>query len=137
MSLPVNRPLSLAIQQACIRERFPQFHYSRAQSTWTGKLRPTAKSREYLVEITYTLYSIPQVFILRPKLHPNAPHIYKKSGALCLYYPEDGSWNNRKLLGNTIFLWTAEWLYYYELWLATGEWFGPEVPHTGKNSEVT
>src|SRR6266498_698183 len=119
MSLPNNRPLSLAIQQACIQERFPQFKYYRSKGSWTGKLRPTTKSPEYLVEITYTLSSIPHVFVLNPKLHPNAPHVYKQSGALCLYYPEDGSWNGRKLLGNTIFLWTAEWLYYYELWLAS------------------
>jgi hypothetical protein len=137
MSLPINRPLSLAIQQACIRERFPQFKYSRAKSAWTGKLRPTERSPEYLVEITYKLYSIPNVFVFKPKIRPDAPHIYKQSGTLCLYYPEDGSWNGRMLLGKTIFLWTAEWLYYYELWLATGEWFGPEVPHGGKNSEVT
>jgi hypothetical protein len=134
MSLPINRPVSLVIQQACIQERFPQFKYSRAKSTWTGKLQPTAKSPEYLVEVTYTLYSIPHVFVLKPKLRPDAPHLYKESGALCLYYPEDGSWNSRKLLGNTIFLWTAEWLYYYELWLATGQWFGAEAPHT--NSKI-
>jgi hypothetical protein len=95
-------------------------------------MQPTDKSSEYLVKIIYRLYEIPQVSVLKPKLHPEAPHIYRASGALCLYYPEDGSWNSRKLLGNTIFLWTAEWLYYYELWLATGQWLGPEVPHNGK-----
>ena len=129
-------PLSLTIQKACIRERFPQFSYSRVKSTWTGILRPTNTSPEYLVEITYRLYEIPQVFVLKPKLHSETPHIYRESGALCLYYPEDGSWNSRKLLGNTIFLWTAEWLYYYELWLATGQWLGPEIHHNDK-SEVT
>ena len=85
--------------------------------------------------MSYRLYSIPQVFVLAPKLHTDAPYIYRDSGALCLYYPEDGSWNNRKLLGDTIFLWTAEWLYYYELWLVTGQWFGPEVSHPIEISE--
>ena len=29
-----------------------------------------------------------------------------------------------KLISNTIIPWTIEWLYFYELWLATGEWLG-------------
>ena len=135
MSLPRNKPLSMVIQQACIQERFPQFKFYRAKSMWIGKFRPSTKSPEYLVEINYSLYKIPRVFVLSPKLHPDAPHIYKESGALCLYYPQDNSWNSQKLLGNTIFLWTAEWLYYYELWLATGQWLGPEAPHVDGKSE--
>lgn len=134
MRPPKNKPLPIGVQQACIQERFPQFKYSRVKNTWTGKLRPTTKSPEYLVKIVYSLYTIPQVFVLKPKLHSNAPHTYKENGSLCLYYPPDGSWNNRKLLGNTIILWSAEWLYYYELWLATGQWFGPEAPHGNPNN---
>jgi hypothetical protein len=134
MSLPKSKPLPIAIQQACIQERFPQFKYSRQKNAWIGGFKPTTKSPEYLVMITYDLYRIPRAFVIKPTLHPDTPHIYKESGALCLYYPEDDSWNNRKLLGNTIFLWTAERLYFYELWLATGQWFGPEAPHT--NSKV-
>ena len=134
MSIPRSKPLSIAIQRACIQERFPQFKFSRVQSAWTGKLKPTTRSPEYLLKITYSIYNIPRVFVLEPKLHPDAPHVYKESGALCLYYPPDDSWNSQKLLGDTIFIWTAEWLYYYELWLATGQWFGSEVPHTGNKN---
>ena len=134
MSLPRKKPLSMALQQAFIQERFPQFKYSRTKNMWTGKFRPSAKSPEYLIKITYAIYEIPHVFVLKPKLHSNAPHVYKESGALCLYYPQDDSWNSQKLLGTTIFLWAAEWLYYYELWLATGQWFGPEAPHS--NSKI-
>lgn len=135
MSIPSSKPLSMAIQKACIQERFPQFKFHRQRSVWRGKFRPTSTSPEYLVEIDYALYKIPRVFVLKPKLHPNAPHIYKESGSLCLYYPPDNSWNYQKLLGNTIFLWTAEWLYYYELWFATGQWLGPEAPHDANKSE--
>lgn len=131
MSLPVTKPLSLAVQQLYIRERFPQFSYSRSQGAWIGTLQPTLKSPKYIVQMIYALHKVPRVFVLRPKLHPEAPHVYKENGALCLYYPNDGSWNSRKLLGKTVLLWTAEWLYYYELWLATGQWFGPEAPHIG------
>lgn len=125
----------MIIQRACVQERFPQFRYSRAQSAWIGKLKPTPKSPDDLIKITYELYSIPRVFVLKPKLHPDAPHIYKESGALCLYFPEDNSWNSKKLLGETIFLWAAEWLYYYELWLATGQWFAAEAPHLNNKNE--
>lgn len=135
MGIPRNRPLTIAIQQACIQERFPQFKYSRSQSSWTGKLRPTAQSPEYLIKISYFLYDIPRVTVLSPKLHSNAPHVYRESGTLCLYYPQDNSWSGQKLLGNTVFLWAAEWLYFYELWLATGQWFGLEAPHTDDKSE--
>jgi len=135
MGIPRIKPLPMAVQKMCIQERFPQFKYSGMQNAWIGKLKPSAISIEYLVKVSYRLYGIPQVFVLAPKLHPNAPHIYRDSGALCLYYPEDGSWNNQKLLGNTIFLWTAEWLYYYELWLATGQWFGLEAPHDANKKE--
>jgi hypothetical protein len=137
MSIPRDRPLPMAVQKMCIRERFPQFKHSNMQGAWIGTLKPSENSPEYLVKVAYVLHNIPQVFVLKPKLHPDSPHIYKDSGALCLYYPEDRSWNSQKLLGNTILLWTAEWLYYYELWLATGQWFGPEAPHTDNKVEGT
>lgn len=28
------------------------------------------------------------------------------------------------LIANTIVPWTSEWLFYYEIWLATGQWHG-------------
>lgn len=41
--------------------------------------------------------------------------------------------NVYKLLADTIIPWTVEWLYFYELWLATGEWLGGgEHPDFGK-----
>jgi hypothetical protein len=134
MGIPIIKPLPMVIQKLCIQERFPQFQYSSPQSAWIGKLKPSERSIEYSIKVSYRPHGIPQVFVLAPRLHPDAPHIYKDTGALCLYYPEDNSWNSQKLLGNTIFLWTAEWLYYYELWLASGQWFGPEAPH--RNNKV-
>jgi hypothetical protein len=51
------------------------------------------------------------------------PHLYP-GDRLCLYRPGTGEWNRRMLLVETIVPWAAEWLLHYELWLATGEWFG-------------
>ena len=129
MSPPKFKPLPIGVQQACIQERFPQFNYSRVNNSWTGKLKPTTSSPEYLVKVVYKPDNIPKVFVLKPKIHPDAPHIYKENGSLCLYYPPDGSWNGQKLIGNTIIPWTAEWLYYYEIWLVTRQWYGHEAPH--------
>ena len=32
------------------------------------------------------------------------------------------------LIVDTIVAWAAEWLLHYEIWLATGEWFGDHEP---------
>ncbi|MGH8092034.1 MAG: hypothetical protein ACREIF_00990 [Chthoniobacterales bacterium] len=32
-------------------------------------------------------------------------------------------------LADTIVPWTSRWLYFYEIWLATGEWMGGGIPH--------
>ena len=140
--LPSQKPLSLAIQKAFIRERFPQFNCSSTinSCTWIGLLQPTLKSAKYLIKVIYKLYYSPQVFVIKPSLNPDVPHTYKKTGALCLYFPGDpgnSSWNKSKLIGATIIPWTAEWLYFYELWLATGHWFGKEAPHGNPSLEKT
>ena len=68
--------------------------------------------------------------------HIDFPHNYdidieNKMVRICLYrYSE---FTSSKLLANTIVPWTIEWLYFYELWLTTGEWLGGgEHPNLGK-----
>ena len=39
------------------------------------------------------------------------------------------NWNVDKLIAKDIVPWTAAWIYFYEYWLRTGEWVGPEAPH--------
>lgn len=39
------------------------------------------------------------------------------------------------MIAETIVPWTALWLLYYELWLETDEWLGPEAPHQAKKQE--
>jgi hypothetical protein len=64
------------------------------------------------------------------------PHLYRNSDgrdSLCLYDPgvesAQSEWQTWMPLATTIVPWTAEWLGYYEFWLATGRWHGPEVMH--------
>ena len=126
------RPKQLTIgqQMAAMQHYFPHFTYKRRKHgrTWRGTLQPTETSPEYLVEVTYRPPKSPPVRVLSPPLQPNAPHRYP-DGSLCVYYPRDWSWSPAKFIAYTIVPWTALWLTFYELWLQTGEWHGPEAPH--------
>ncbi|MAS35504.1 MAG: hypothetical protein CL610_15945 [Anaerolineaceae bacterium] len=95
---------------------------------WTGTLCP--KSVVYTVQIKYRLRHHPAVYVLSPKIAPNAPHIYHTDNSLCLYHPQDGDWSSEKYIARTIVPWTVEWLRCYEIWRVTGKWFGPEAPHS-------
>jgi hypothetical protein len=48
------------------------------------------------------------------------PHVYPLN-TLCLYLGEEWSWAHwlTDLVG-----WASEWLFFYEVWLATGTWLG-------------
>jgi hypothetical protein len=90
-------------------------------------LQPTAISQTYTVGVTYPAHGRPTVSVLDPPLHgrpddPRLPHVYE-GNRLCLSLPDE--WTPNNLLGDTIIPWTAEWLMYYELWLATdATWLG-------------
>lgn len=43
---------------------------------------------------------------------------------LCLYRPSKNEWDSPMSLADTVLPWTSLWLFYYEIWLATGEWLG-------------
>lgn len=57
----------------------------------------------------------------------NFPHRYnknleKREVELCLNMPIEFNYSLRII--DTIIPWIQEWLYYYEIWLATDEWRG-------------
>jgi hypothetical protein len=94
--------------------------------TFVVELQPTPVSRRYTVRITHRPPFDPDVDVLAPplRLHPGAkglPHVYP-GHRLCLYEP--GEWKSNMPIANTVLPWTTEWLYYYEIWLVTGEWTG-------------
>ncbi|MBU5220469.1 hypothetical protein KQI67_28255 [Bacillus albus] len=119
----------LSIPKQClkIQQCFPSFKYFK-EGYWIGRLRPTSSSSFYTVKIIYKRFN-PKVFIIEPCIHREVPHLYG-DGSLCLYYPNDNSYNDSLFIADTIIPWTAEWLYYYEKWLEDGIWWGPEAPHT-------
>ncbi len=93
-----------------------------------GTVRPSQLTQEYVVEIRYHLGRDPEVRVVSPQLRDRGdgrpiPHLYAE-GTLCLYHPRYREWTAADLIAHTILPWISEWLYFYELWLATGEWHG-------------
>ncbi len=100
------------------------------------KLRPTPESIEYTLKIRVKVGStIVGIFPLEPKIGrmidgKKVPHMYT-DGSLCLFYPKYCEWNYSESWAETLIPWTSLWLFYYELWLQTGEWLGGGI-HCGK-----
>lgn len=117
-------------QIRAMREAFPQFSHTPLGGglRWRGTLRPTAESPEYTVVITHPFDQVPSVRVGKPRLRDAAPHRYG-DGSLCLYWPKEWRWTRSASLAATMVPWTALWLYYYEIWLVTGDWLGPSSPH--------
>ena len=97
-----------------------------ARLRWTGRLRPTPLSVEYLVSLDYRLGSAgPAIEVVEPDIRTDdiesLPHVYAED-RLCLCYP--WQWADNKLIARTIIPWASEWLLHYEVWRATGEWHG-------------
>lgn len=72
----------------------------------------------------------PKVWVLEPPLVEKPPHVYEwENNSLCLFYPKNNEWTDRDFIADKTIPWTAEWLKLYEIWIATGKWFGPEIGH--------
>lgn len=95
-----------------------------------GKITPDEDCETYEVQIQYSPQAEPVVRILSPELVKSPKiHLYR-DGSLCLYFPEDDPWKPTDLIYKKLIPWAAEWLLYYEIFLLTGEWQGPEAPHS-------
>jgi hypothetical protein len=89
-----------------------------------GKLKPTEASPTYEVLIDHRPPRPPLVYVVRPHLEVRAgkrlPHVYPLN-TLCLYLGEE--WSRVHWLTDLVG-WACEWLFFYEVWLATGTWLG-------------
>jgi hypothetical protein len=126
-----RRPwISARDQAARLRAAFPGFR-ARADGSLViaeGAVRPTGIGATYRIEIRYRLGIAPEVKVLEPRLAAREddqyiPHMYDQE-RLCLYLPGSGEWSASMPLGRTVIPWASEWLFYYEMWHATGEWLG-------------
>jgi hypothetical protein len=143
---PKTIKITLAQQQVALRVAYPECRCNTdgKRLVWMGKIRPTPLSQEYKVMLTLELDRPPQVWVIVDELKrlddPDFPHVFKvdkeaKMVRICLYrYQEE--FNSGKYLSQTVIPWTVEWLYHYEIWLATGEWCGGgEHPQEGEPKE--
>jgi hypothetical protein len=113
-----------------MRLHWPLFSASQAGNKirWVGPIQPTPLSTTYKVSVDYELGIGPDVRVIAPTLtvRPGAeklPHVYS-GNRLCLYVPGSGQWNPSRPISETTIPWTSLWLYFYEVWHASGEWLG-------------
>ncbi len=115
-----------------LRLRFPraQCQVVAGELRWRGTLRPTPMSNQYVVRLRYRRAAV-DCWVVHPKLeqrngeHP--PHLYPSkdpTDLLCLFLPRANEWDGSQAIATTIVPWASEWLFFYEAWLATGEWLG-------------
>jgi hypothetical protein len=120
------------VQIWAMKHRYPQFRSKKRGKhdiEFTGTLQVKPELPSYTVSIQYRGNKNPLVKVITPTLVENAPHIYPLEKNLCLYHPLYFSWKKEKLIANEIMDWTAAWIYFYEVWLQTDIWYGPEAPH--------
>lgn len=105
------------------------------KNTWNSfqivlEIQPTPISEKYQIMTHYEENRWVKVFVVDKELRiatnrSKLPHVYdSKKQQLCLYSPSKKEWNGFKYIIETIIPWSIEWLYYYELWLPEGKWYG-------------
>lgn len=116
-----------ALQAFALRQVMPdaRVRIRNGVLTWIGKVQPGPECSTYELQIVHRPRRLPTARVLSAALKPNddglLPHVYD-DGALCLHDEEE--WRSNMLLARTILPWASEWLFYYELWLASGTWYG-------------
>jgi hypothetical protein len=127
-------------QKALIEKFFPCFqcHYEKHERLeCIGRIIPSLHCPVYEILIRYHYGRIPSVSITDPVITPSPRFHMYSDRSLCLYFPDDGRWKISDDVHKKIIPWVAEWLVFYELFLLTGQWLGPEAPHEtpAKNPE--
>jgi hypothetical protein len=125
--------LSVRDQAAWIRHQHPTFVTiaSNQELRSTGSLQPTPTSRMYHVMILYKGGKRPAAYVDGLCTRADAqriPHTYAPNRP-CLFYPPGREWRSDMTIARSIIPWLSLWLYYYEVWLATGKWEGGGVSH--------
>lgn len=125
-----QRALTIAQQRAAMSSHMPSWRWKgwkQAQARWEGRLQPTDHSKAYKVRIELPRIGSPNIWVLNDPLEnaegQQAPHLYSGK-RLCLFHPKHGEWHHGMFIHETLVPWCSLWLYYYEIWLATGAWLG-------------
>lgn len=140
-----TRVIPLIVQEKLLRKHYPNCFIKRnsrkGSLIWVGQLRPTPLSQTYKVLVHLQKRKV-ETYVIEPKklLMPvgetKLPHVYSTiKQKLCLFFPDGREWNRSFLISDTIVPWASEWLYYYELWLITGDWLGGGIEHNEEKNE--
>lgn len=126
--------ISFALQALYLKAEYPESNcvIRPNELIWYGMIKPTPVSRLYKIKIHCKgLNKRPRVVLYGDIIEgidrSDFPHHFeidkvKQEVVLCLHMPCE--FNYKLWIADTIIPWTQEWLYYYEIWLATGEWCG-------------
>jgi hypothetical protein len=128
------KPLSMLVQAAALqkhRDTISVFTRGSSLLKWRGRVIPAAYCETYTIDLEYRrdtrFVPRPRVIVLNPPLQLRegkaCPHRHSDQEP-CLYYHHGNEWHSGMLIAHTIIPWASRWLYYYEIWLATGEWMG-------------
>lgn len=128
-----SRPLSTVLQLYYLRRNpiaVGSGDVRLGRLVWTLEITPTPSSRTYRLRIELDGRGPPQVVVESPDLRVLAggrrlPHVYSERPVrLCLYHPDRREWTSSMRLDETVVPWAYLWLFYFELWMETGEWKG-------------
>lgn len=128
------RKISFAKQAIILKKEYPQSecYLGCGRLVWKGRIQPTPLSNTYKIRIECKDYNRrPKVILYGDSVkgieRSDFPHHFeidkvKQEVVLCLHMPYEFSYSC--VIADTIIPWTQEWLFYYEIWLAIGEWCG-------------
>lgn len=124
------------VQIGAMKSKYPQFKSKRFgdKVVFTGELFIRPELPKYTISIEYDGNIRPKVTVISPVLVEKPPHTFSDK-SLCLYHSKNFCWDAKKLVAKQIMDWTIEWIYFYEYWLQTGTWIGPEVPHNNNDKK--
>jgi hypothetical protein len=139
--------ISLIVQAGTLKSTFPKSEVKRNKEEsliWISDISPTPLSDTYRLKLHYVRDKGVKVYVIDPKPLALAkgkkflPHVYSTpKQQLCLYYPNGIEWNIGMLYTKTLIPWACEWLYQYEIWVATGTWQGGGIHHETEAEKQT
>lgn len=96
---------------------------------WEGEVQPLWYTGKYTLCLNYERLWPPRIWVVNPDLSKyKLPHVYP-GNYLCLYHPTDWSWQSSYNIVDTIIRWSQMWIVYFEDFLRTRVWRGPEADH--------
>lgn len=126
------RPLTMAEQELAMLRHRPAFTRTRRHPwVWRGLIQVRKHGQTYVIDMDVGCWSGSRVRVLvrEPTLVPfqdtgRPPHSFD-DGSLCV---SDRVASAHEFHADTTVPWIYSWFYFYERWLETDIWFGPQAP---------